>query len=339
MRSRPGIFIRSAFLSIPFVLLFLTTTAQKSSWRIVSDTARREASIFQGKQLFTRFIYPDSLAKPVLYPVYSSSGQRITRGFPLQPVEGDPQDHPHHLGIWMNFENVNGLDFWNNSFAIPAANKHRYGWIWTKNVTSSGSGKQASLSYQATWANQAKETLLEEKTDFIFSGSGHTRIIDRTTTLTAVQDVLFKDAKDGLMAIRVRPELQLPDTSSNANNSRATGNYLTSEGKKGNDAWGTRAKWCMLFGKVGPDSISIAFIDHPKNPGYPAYWHARDYGLFSINPLGQHIFSKGSETLDLTLKSGESATFRYRIVVNDDKRHLSPAELDQLSEGFPEPAK
>ena len=49
-------------------------------------------------------------------------------------------------------------------------------------------------------------------------------------------------------------------------------------------------------------------IDHPKNPGYPTYWHARGYGLFAANPLGQKAFSNGKETLNLTLEPGQSAT-------------------------------
>jgi hypothetical protein len=33
-------------------------------------------------------------------------------------------DHPHHIGLWFNYENVNGLDFWNNSFAIAPEKKN-----------------------------------------------------------------------------------------------------------------------------------------------------------------------------------------------------------------------
>ena len=56
-------------------------------------------------------------------------------------------------------------------------------------------------------------------------------------------------------------------------------------------------------------------FDHPTNVGYPSYWHARGYGLFAINPLGQHTFSKGKEEMSLTLEPGESVTFNYRILV------------------------
>ena len=33
------------------------------------------------------------------------------------------------MGLWLNFGDVNGLDFWNNSLAVKPENKHRYGSI------------------------------------------------------------------------------------------------------------------------------------------------------------------------------------------------------------------
>ncbi len=73
--------------------------------------------------LFTRFLYPDSLEKPVLFPIHDAGNIPVTRGFPMEPRPGEPTDHPHHLGCWFTYENVNGLDFWNNSYAIPAEKK------------------------------------------------------------------------------------------------------------------------------------------------------------------------------------------------------------------------
>ncbi len=294
---------------------------------------------------FTTFMFPDSLEKPVLYPIYAADGQLITRGYPLQPRPGDPTDHPHHIGLWFNYENVNGLDFWNNSFAIPAEKKKQYGWIRTDNVQTQ-SGSKGTLTYTAHWHDIEKHVLLNEVTTFVFSGDEHIRIIDRTTTLTAMDKILFKDAKDGMMGLRVAHELQLPDTATKKftdnkgnvttvqGNAAATGNYITSEGKTGNAAWGTRAGWCMLYGKKGEDTISIAIIDHPSNVGYPAYWHARDYGLFAVNPLGQKIFSNGKETLNFILEKGKSVTFRYRIVIHSGNYRLSDDEVSGLAETF-----
>lgn len=69
--------------------------------------------IIDGK-LFTSFCWPDNVYKPVLYPVYTSEGTVVTRGFPLEPREGESTDHAHHVGIWLNYGAVNGIDFWGN---------------------------------------------------------------------------------------------------------------------------------------------------------------------------------------------------------------------------------
>jgi hypothetical protein len=98
-------------------------------------------------------------------------------------------------------------------------------------------------------------------------------------------------------------------------NTGVTGHYLSSEGIEGMDVWGKRAKWVALSGEVEGEKVSIVIFDHPDNVGYPTYWHARGYGLFSANPLGQSIFSEGKETLNFSLESGESTTFRYRTLI------------------------
>jgi hypothetical protein len=56
-------------------------------------------------------------------------------------------------------------------------------------------------------------------------------------------------------------------------------------------------------------------VDHPKNPGYPTYWHARGYGLFAANPLGQAALSNGKETLNYRLAPKASTTFRHLLLV------------------------
>ncbi len=295
---------------------------------------------------FTEFIYPDSLEKPVLYPIYAADQAIVTRGFPIAPRPNDPTDHPHHIGLWMNYESVNGLDFWNNSYAIPADKKSSYGWIKTDSILQIKNGSAAELSYSACWKNQQQLTLLKENTRFVFSAGNDERIIDRISTLTANQDVLFADIKDGFLGLRVAHELELPsaqpkqftDNKGNvtavAANAVASGNYLTSEGKQGDSAWSTRGRWCLLYGKIKEDSISIVIIDHPANPGYPTYWHARGYGLFAANPLGQKVFSNGREELNFSLKKGASAIFRYRIVVYSGKQRISIAEINRLANEF-----
>lgn len=315
---------------------------------IVKEKNENKINVFIGKRLFTSFLYPDTLEKPVLYPLITSNGTIVTRGFPMHPLPYEPTDHPHHLGLWFTYENVNGLDFWNNSFAIAPGKKHLYGWIRTDKILKTENGAKGVLSYHANWTNQQNDVLLEETTRFEFSGSPHQRIIDRLTILKADTVVLFKDAKDGMLGLRVAHELEMPSTKDqkftddkgnvtivkvNAD-SIANGNYLTSEGKQGDDVWSTRGRWCKMYAKMGNDSVSIVMIDHPSNPNYPTFWHARGYGLFALNPLGEKIFTNGKSEKNLQLKKGESVRFYYRIIINDDKKTLSAEQLNKMANDF-----
>ncbi|MEY4335326.1 MAG: hypothetical protein RLZZ45_245 [Bacteroidota bacterium] len=301
-----------------------------------------------GGKHFTDFFFPDTIAKPVLYPIKAPNGTVITRGFPVTPVAGEPTDHPHHLGLWFNFGDVNGLDFWNNSFAIPEDKKHLYGSVKLVGITENKGGEQGKLGYKAIWNDHQNNTLLNESTQFVFSEKNGSWIIDRTTTLTAKITVVFKDNKEGVLGLRMAHELQIPTIETkkfkDANgietvikavtDTIANGNYLNSNGLTGDDVWGKRATWCMMHGKMKSASISVLMIDHPKNEVYPTYWHARGYGLFAANPMGSSVFNKNNPVYQRTLQPGESMTFRFRVVIASGNQRMDNASIEALEKDF-----
>jgi hypothetical protein len=341
--------LKSIVTSLVIILNFYGSVGQnKEVVKVIKAGKENRVDVFIGKKLFTSFLYPDTLEKPVLYPLYAANGTAVTRGFPINSQPGDPTDHPHHVGLWFNFENVNGLDFWNNSYAIPKEKKHLYGWIKTDRILETTGGTKGILSYHANWTNQKNDVLLEETTRFKFSGNGHQRIIDRQTILRADTDVIFTDAKDGMLAIRLAHALQIPtnkdqeftDDKGNVTivkvgrDTTANGNYLSSEGKYGDSVWSTRARWCKVYGKIGNDSISVVIIDHPSNPNYPTFWHARGYGLFAANPLGEKIFTNGKSFKNLQLKKGKSVMFNFRIMIDEGTNTISAADLNKSANEF-----
>jgi hypothetical protein len=332
----------------PVLVLFCLSTPTLSAqhtldMRLVKVKNENRVDVFAGQFPFTSFLYPDSLEKPVLFPIYDADQALITRGFPMSPRAGEPVDHPHHTGLWFTYENVNGIDFWNNSYAIAAEKKSLYGWIKTDRLMEVSSGSPAVLRYHANWVNQQNQVLMEETTRFEFSGNDSERIIDRLTVLKADTAIFLEDAKDGLLGLRLTHELQIPATGSqlfkdNKGNvtrvladSMANGNYLTSEGKLGDSVWSTRASWCKVFGKIGRDSVSITIFDDPANPNYPTFWHARGYGLFAANPLGEKIFTNGKSSFNLKIRKGESVRFHYRILIQNGKTTPQTAELNQFA--------
>ena len=125
----------------------------------------KKVEVFIGGKFFTAYIYPDNMEKQSLYPIVSASGKTITRGYPLNPRSFERTDHPHHVGLWFNFGDVNGLDFWNNSYAIPANKKSLYGWVRTDRIIETKSGSTGILAYHANWVNQKKQVLMERVED------------------------------------------------------------------------------------------------------------------------------------------------------------------------------
>jgi len=307
-------------------------TLPSKAVKIAPNEAERRVDITIDGKPFTSYIYPATIKKPVLWPLRTAKGTVVTRRFPLEPGEGERVDHPHHVGLWFNHGDVNGFDFWNNSEAIKPDQAKKYGTIVHKKigeVKSTASGP-AELNVEMEWIGGDGVALLRENTTFVFAGGADMRAIDRITTLTALgKDVVFRDNKEGVLGIRVRRALEHPadkpeiftDSSGKStgvpvlDNTGVTGKYTTSGGKTGDAAWGTRGRWTMLTGTVEGEPLTLAILDHPKNPGYPTYWHARGYGLFSANMLGAKVFSNGKEELNFTIPAGKSATFRHRILI------------------------
>jgi hypothetical protein len=212
--------------------------------------------------------------------------------------------------------------------------------------TKSGAGR-GELDVTADWVKDDQTVMLKEATKLVFQATADARVIDRISTLTAVdKPVTFGDSKEGMYGMRVRRQLEMPvkgpaefaDASGKVtkvaqlDNTGVTGNYLTSEGKTGNAAWGTRANWCALSGTVDNEPVTIVIFDHPSNPNHPAYWHARNYGLFAVNPLGRHQYDDKQPEQHFTIDAGKSQRFVFRVLL----LHGTPsaAEIDARYKEF-----
>ena len=341
-------FVKMLTTCFVFTTALHSLPAQQLPVQIIKAGKEKRIDILIGGKPFTSFLYPDSVEKPVLYPVFAANGSMVTRGFPLNPQAYEPTDHPHHIGIWLNFENVNGIDFWNNSYAIPKEKKPLYGWIKTDSILEVSNGTTAKLAYHANWVNQQNKVLLQETTNFTFSGTLNQRIITRQTILQADTTITFTDAKDGMLGMRLAHALQIPITKDqefkdDKGNSTivkagadtiANGNYITSEGKQGDSAWSTRARWCKVYGKINNSTVTVVIMDHPANFNYPTFWHARGYGLFAANPLGEKVFTNGQTSKNLRLLKGNTITFRYRIIIEDGNTALSDSAINKLADEF-----
>jgi VCBS repeat-containing protein len=200
----------------------------------------------------------------------------------------------------------------------------------------------------ADWADNKGKTILTENTKYIFSGDKTTRIVDHITTLTAVADtVILADNKEGMFAIRVDRAFEMPSNESliftddkgnpttvkATDNTGVTGMYVSSNGKKGDAVWGTRNEWVILSGTKDNTPISMAIFDNPKNTGFPAYSHARGYGLFSVNNIGQNSYDSKKEKVSYTLLKGQSMKLVHRFYIQSGSE-LTPEGAVKIFNDF-----
>jgi hypothetical protein len=294
--------------------------------------AERRVDVTVDGQPFTSYVWPERVSKPVLYPIRTAKGTLVTRGFPLDPRPGERVDHTHQVGFWFTYGDVDGVDFWGNSEAIPPAERAKMGVIRHREIVASkGGAGRGELEVRMDWVAPGDVVALEEATRFVFRADASGRAIDRVTTLTAKKGrVTFRDTKEGMLGVRVARALEQPadkpevftDASGKPttvpvlDNKGVTGLYTSSEGLKGDAVWGTRARWMALHGRVGDEDVVLLILDHPGNPGAPTYWHARGYGLFAANPFGPKAFSNGKEAeRPFVFVAGQPVVFRHRLAI------------------------
>lgn len=331
------------------LFLINCSSAEKSQLNISiqENGQEKKIDVIVDGNLFTSYCYSTDFEKPFLFPIYSPNGSVITRGYPLEPRKGERVDHPHHIGLWFNHGNVNGLDFWNNSSVIK--NKEKYGHIVVTKILKTQSGKKGIIKVLSEWRDCQENVLLEEETEYIFQAAEGSRTIDHVSTLKAVQDVVFKDNKEGMIAIRVDRSFEKPtkekmyftdehgnltEVEGEVDNTGVNGIYYSSSGYTGDDVWSTRNDWVLLTGTKDGSVVTFGFFDHPDNVGYPFHSHARGYGLFACNNLGAHSYNKNEKEIVYTLAKGASFVLKHRFYIESGVEKISNQRADEICSDF-----
>ena len=281
----------------------------------VTHSSDRISIEIDGKP-FSELFIGASTNKPYMHPLRSATGKIVTRAYPMDTVEGESKDHPHHRGLWFTHGDVNGFDFWANEDGQKAAGPK--GKVVIKKVVDVKSGKKSGmLAANFDWLDTQGKAILSETRTTVFYSHPTLRTMDFDITLKALEKVTFGDTKEGTFAIRLAAGLEEPQKKSIPMPKR-TGLMVTAEGKRGEkEVWGKRSKWVDYFGELEGEKVGIAIFDHPTNPKHPTYWHSRSYGLFAANIFGEHDFyDDKSRNGSITLPPSETLRFRYRVVIH-----------------------
>lgn len=265
------------------------------------EHAEDRVRVSLGDDHFADYVY-DAPIHPYLAPVHGPGGVRMTRAFPMEEFPDEAHDHSHHTGLWWAHGDINGVDTWHEGDMRP---------LGEPRVT----GSTVSASFSVDGPDGPTGVTVVEALTFAETPCGD-RQIDAEITLSAPDDapLVLGDTKEGAMAIRTHPALRLPPDPS-AGVTHVTGVARNSEGVAGRDVWGKRAAWIDYSGVIDGVPLGVAIFDHPSNPRFPTWWHARDYGLVAANPFGQSDFEGGERGRgQMVVKAGGSVSFRYRFL-------------------------
>jgi len=312
----------------PAILLLATTTlfADDTLFTIARTPAGGVEVKIQGKPFATYVI--DQGNKPYLYPIYGPTGKAMTRAYPMEQVEGEQHDHPHHRGLFFGHENIDDhTDTWQERATFEEMLKSpKQEATGRKRLPLVGSEKHhdftelkaendsAVIAETLDYLDPKGKRLLSEERRITFHMIGEMRAIDFDQDLIASDGpVTFGDSKDAGLGIRVPTSMAV--------DSKLGGHIINSNGLEDANAWAKPAAWCEYTGPVEGEQLGIAFFDHPSSYRYPTIWHVRTYGLFAANPFGSKVFDKSAPSKPTELAAGERLKLRHRILfhVGDEK--------------------
>lgn len=256
--------------------------------------------------LLTTFHYGSEWDKPFLYPLRTVSGIVVSRGYPIDPREGEESDHDWHRGIWYGHGDINGHDFWRE------LGRDRTGTlVQLSDPTIEREANSDRLLVELGLRSADGEIHGSVIQRFLFRADDSALRIDVDITFRADRgsNLRFGDTEDGGFAMRLSGEFR-----------QERGAVLTnSEGLQGTEnIWGREARWVDYSAVVAGHPAGVTILDHPSNLRHPSRWHARGYSLCSANPFGVSDFT-GDPTADGShiVPNGESLTLRYRVIIHE----------------------
>src|SRR5215510_10159800 len=253
--------------------------------------------------------------KPFLHPLMTASGKRITRGFPMETIDGEAIDHPHQRGMWFGFEHLSGMNIWEND---PADPQPHMGVIQFQNVVETHDGdKSGGFTVAAQWINQDGQPIIDETLTLTFYAEAReSRMYDVDLRLKAIKLSTFEDSRDGLIGFRFATGFD----------EAHGGKVVNAEGRQGaNQIEGSQATWVDWQAELDGEKVGVAVMEFPANHHSPTSWRSMPFGLLFANPFAQRYYDKSRQDGSMSLQPADELRLRYRILIHPANTDVAPA--------------
>lgn len=287
-------------------------------------------------ELVTNYIV-NQANKPYLWPFIGPTGKPMTRAYPMENVDGEQHDHPHHRSIWFGHQNVGGFDTWlelrtgtekNLDGEKLAEFKKKMGYTVHREFTRlAADEKRALIKVKNDYLGSDGQKLMSDERTMIIRKNRNQVVLDFDITLIAEYgDIEIGDIKDAGVNVRIPSVMALKEGKG--------GRIINSEGIRDGDTWSKRAAWVDYHGPLEGEHVGIAFFNHPSSFRHPTPWHVRDYGLFTANAFGFNSLDKSREDKSFTLAEGTRVLLKHRIVF-----HKGDTDKAKIAEAYERYAK
>ena len=136
----------------------------------------------------------------------------MTRAYPMQNVEGEKQDHPHHRSVCFGLHSANGFNTWHEVLTFTKKGKvdphkaaHLGHQVHTKVSKAEASGNSATLVVESENVSPKGEAYMRQTRTMNFHVADNgSRVMDIEIALKGIQDkITIHDMKDSGLSVRV----------------------------------------------------------------------------------------------------------------------------------------
>jgi len=253
----------------------------------LDEVSGSELSITDGEAPILTYCYGRDLHKPYFHPIYTPNELIVT--------DDIPEDYPYHHGLCFGWENVNGINYWEET-----------------NCDESARGRIVHREFREKAVNLdiAHFTVIND-----WVAPDNSKPIEETCHIAIHQPQADQQSIDLQFNLHAQSADVVIGVSSESQGLCYRGAEMEYRKVTNSDSCigqsevsGKTAKWCSLNGILSDEAVGVAVFDHPSNLRHPNHFFALDEAFGFIS---------ASFTYDEphVIPAGETLMLKYRVLI------------------------